>query len=40
MMQPSITSQEIELSLASKIASGALSAIETVKCFNSQTFEL
>jgi ATP-binding cassette, subfamily B (MDR/TAP), member 1 len=40
MMQPSISSQEIELSLASKIASGALSAIETVKCFNSQTFEL
>jgi ATP-binding cassette, subfamily B (MDR/TAP), member 1 len=40
MMQPNITSQEIELSLASKIANGALSAIETVKCFNGQTFEL
>ena len=40
MMQPSIISQEIELSLASKIANSALSAIETVKCFNGQTFEL
>lgn len=40
MMQPSIIGQEIELSLASKIANSALSAIETVKCFNGQTFEL
>jgi ATP-binding cassette, subfamily B (MDR/TAP), member 1 len=40
MMQPCIISQEISLSLASKIANSALSAIETVKCFNGQAFEL
>lgn len=38
-MQPSIIKQETELSLASKLANGALSAIETVKCFNGQAFE-
>jgi ATP-binding cassette, subfamily B (MDR/TAP), member 1 len=40
MMQPSTVRQEVELSLASKIANSALSAIETVKCFNGQSFEL
>lgn len=40
MMQPSIIKQEIQLSLASKVANSALSAIETVKCFNGQSFEL
>jgi len=40
MMQPSIIAQEAELSLVSKIANGALSAIDTVKCFNGQAFEL
>jgi ATP-binding cassette, subfamily B (MDR/TAP), member 1 len=40
MMQPSIIAQEIELSLASKLANSALAAIDTVKCFNGQSFEL
>ena len=40
MMQPSIIRQELVLSLASKLANGALAAIETVKCFNGQIFEL
>ena len=40
MMQPSIISQEVELSLASKIANSAISAIETVKYFNGQISEL
>lgn len=39
-MQPSIIRQEAELSVASKLANSALAAIETVKCFNGQTFEL
>jgi ATP-binding cassette, subfamily B (MDR/TAP), member 1 len=40
MMQPNIIAQEAELALVSKIANSALSAIETVKCFNGQAFEL
>lgn len=40
MMQPSIIAQEVELSLASKFANSALSAIDTVKCFNGQAHEL
>jgi ATP-binding cassette, subfamily B (MDR/TAP), member 1 len=40
MMQPSIARQEAELSLASRVANSALSAIETVKSFNCQSFEL
>lgn len=40
MMQPSIVRQEAALSLASRVANSALSAIETVKCFNGQSFEL
>lgn len=40
MMQPSIIAQEVELSLASKFANSALSAIDTVKCFNGQAQEL
>jgi ATP-binding cassette, subfamily B (MDR/TAP), member 1 len=40
MMWPSIISQEIELSLASKIANSAVSAIEPVECCSGQPFEL
>ena len=38
-MQPSIKAQAEELTKASKIASNAISAIDTVKCFNGQVFE-
>lgn len=38
-MQPSIEMQTEELTKASKIANVAISAIETVKCFNGQDFE-
>ena len=39
-MQPSIIGQEREMARASKLANNSLSAIETVKCFNGQPFEL
>ncbi|KAL8714616.1 MAG: hypothetical protein Q9220_001564 [cf. Caloplaca sp. 1 TL-2023] len=39
-MQPSIDAQAKELSTASKIANNALQAIDTVKCFNGQDFEV
>ena len=38
-MQPSINAQVEELEQASKLASNAISAIDTVKCFNGQDFE-
>ncbi|KAF6231907.1 hypothetical protein HO173_009744 [Letharia columbiana] len=38
-MQPSIEAQTKELTKASKIVNNALSAIDTVKCFNGQDFE-
>lgn len=38
-MQPSIETQTEELTKASIIANGAISAIDTVKCFNGQDFE-
>lgn len=40
MMQPSIIRQELALSRAAKLTNSAVSAIETVKCFNGQTSEL
>lgn len=39
-MQPSIDSQAEALSAASKFAINALQAIDTVKCFNGQDFEI
>lgn len=39
-MQPSINGQEEYLSQASKSSSNAISAIETVKCFNGQEHEV
>ena len=39
-MQPSIIGQEREMAKASKLAINSLSAIETIKCFNGQPFEL
>ncbi|KAL8634217.1 hypothetical protein Q9189_000136 [Teloschistes chrysophthalmus] len=39
-MQPSIDAQAVELSSASKLANNALQAIDTVKCFNGQDFEI
>ncbi|KAL9589874.1 MAG: hypothetical protein Q9203_001329 [Teloschistes exilis] len=39
-MQPCIEAQAVELSLASKLANNALQAIDTVKCFNGQDFEI
>ncbi len=38
-MQPSIEAQAEELTKASKIVKNAISAIDTVKCFNGQGFE-
>ena len=38
-MQPSIEMQTEELTKASRIVNDAISAIETVKCFNGQDFE-
>ena len=38
-MQPSIEAQTKELTKASKIVNNAISAIDTVKCFNGQDFE-
>ena len=38
-MQPSIEAQTEELTKASKIVKNAISAIDTVKCFNGQGFE-
>ncbi|CAD6573021.1 MAG: hypothetical protein ASARMPRED_005833 [Alectoria sarmentosa] len=38
-MQPSIETQTEELTKASKIVNNAISAIDTVKCFNGQDFE-
>ena len=39
-MQPSIDAQAAQLTQASKLASNAISAIDTVKCFNGQDFEI
>lgn len=39
-MQPCIESQNENLSQASKLADNALSAIDTVKCFNGQDYEV
>ena len=39
-MQPAVEAQVKELTEASKLATNAISAIETVKCFNGQEFEL
>lgn len=39
-MQPGIEAQVVELTKASKLAKNAFSAIDTVKCFNGQDFEL
>lgn len=39
-MQPSIEAQQVELTMASKLLNNALSAIDTVKCFNGQDFEI
>ncbi len=39
-MQPGIEAQIEELTKASKLVSNAISAIDTVKCFNGQDFEL
>ena len=39
-MQPSIDAQVKELSQASMLANNAISAIDTVKCFNGQDFEV
>ena len=39
-MQPSIDAQVEELNQASKRANNAISAIDTVKCFNGQDFEM
>ena len=40
VMQPSIIAQELELALAAKLANSAISAIDTVKCFNGQETEV
>lgn len=39
-MQPSIEAQSEELTRASKLANNAISAVDTVKCFNGQDFEI
>lgn len=39
-MQPSIETQSENLSQASKLADNAISAIDTVKCFNGQDYEV
>lgn len=39
-MNSSISAQQTELTYASKIANNAISSIDTVKCLNSQAFEL
>ena len=39
-MQPAIDKQREEMTQASKLASNAISAIDTVKCFNGQDLEL
>lgn len=39
-IQPAIDSQTEELTEASRLASNAITAIDTVKCFNGQNFEL
>ena len=39
-MQPSIDAQIVELTQASKLANNSISAIDTVKCFNGQDFEV
>lgn len=39
-MQPSIDAQSNELTEASKLANDAISAIDTVKCFNGQDYEI
>lgn len=39
-MQPSIDAQVDELTQASKLANNAISAIDIVKCFNGQDFEI
>lgn len=40
IMQPSIDIQAAQLTQASKLVNNAISAIETVKCFNGQDFEI
>lgn len=39
-MQPSIDAQDAHLTQASKLANGSISAIDTVKCYNGQDFEV
>ncbi len=39
-MQPSIEAQAEELTRASKLANNSISAIDTVKCFNGQDFQV
>lgn len=40
LIKPRIEAQQVELTLASKVANNATSSIDTVKCLNGQAFEL